>query len=178
VRRTFLLAGVFMAGSLAAQAPALPDTAARRMAMDSLGFLVGDWGGEAWVLTPSGRQRIWQTETVRRKLGGQVLLIEGLGRLLTEDGPADTVFQALAVVQWTPEDGYRMRSTTREGRSGEFDLELTSDGFVWGIAVPSGRVQYTMTRTPDGEWLERGVFVRDGAPPVPMIEMRLRRTNP
>lgn len=169
---------------LATPAPALgqtaaPDSAARRTAMARLGFLAGSWEGSAWYQTAQGRRdSLWQTEDVRFKLRGQVLIIEGLGRRGIPSAPGDTVFNAVAVVDWLPERGYAMRSHTLEGRSGTFPLQLSDSGFVWGLEVPGGQVRYTMQLTATGQWHERGEFSRDGERWFPTFEMRLRRTGP
>jgi hypothetical protein len=54
------------------------------------------------------------------------------------------------------------------------DVEIRPDTMVWGFAVPGGRVRYVIALT-DQTWHETGEFIRDGAPPVRTIEMRLRR---
>lgn len=159
--------------------PAPPDTAARREAMERLGFLVGEWAGEATYQAGRGnRQVLWQTEHVQWKLGGQVLLVEGLGRRVIDGEPADTAFNALATVDWNADRGYVMRSITLDGREGSFPLTVSDRGFVWGFEVPGGRVRYTMQLTDDGTWHERGEFTRDGQQWFPIMEMRLRRERP
>lgn len=162
--------------SAAAQAPPQVDTAAKRRAMEKLSFLVGDWQGEAMAVTGPGRQvRVWQTEWVRPKLKGQILAVEGLGRLLTDTGPTDTLFNAWAVIDWAPDRGYFMRSNVLDGRVGEFPVHVTERGFVWGFEVPGGQVRYSMVLTPQGQWHERGEFSRDGQRWFPSMEMRLDR---
>ncbi|HEX7123901.1 MAG TPA: hypothetical protein VF178_16105 [Gemmatimonadaceae bacterium] len=175
--RRFVLAVLIGAPIVAldAQAPAAPDTAARRAAMQKLAFLAGDWVGPATANMPGGPLRMQQTEWVRYKLGGQILVVEGVGRLLAGETPGDTVFNAFAIVDWTPQHGYRMRSTTLEGRSGEFPLEVSDSGFVWATSAQGGRVRYTMRLTPAGEWHEVGEYLREGAPAIKVIEMRLKR---
>ena len=174
-----LCALLLLGGStLGAQMPG-PDTAAKRKAMEKLAFLVGDWGGEASATVGRGQQiRLWQTEWVRPKLKGQILAVEGIGRRLPATGPADTIFNSWAVIDWAPEKGYFMRSNVLDGRSGEFPVTVNDSGFVWGFEVMGGRVRYTMNLTPLGEWHEKGEFTRDGAQWFPTMEMRLKKTPP
>ena len=170
---------LFTTATTALAQPAPVDTAAKRRAMQKLAFLVGDWGGEATAMVGRGQQvRLWQTEWVRYKLNGQILAVEGVGRRLTPTGPADTLFNAWAVIDWQPQRGYFMRSNVLDGRSGEFPLEVSDSGFVWGFEVPGGRVRYTMSVTPEGGWHERGAFSRDGTQWFPTIEMKLARSAP
>jgi hypothetical protein len=146
--------------------------------MERLAFLVGEWAGPAWYQTgPGGRDSLWQTEDVRFKLRGQILLVEGVGRRGRPGSLGDTAFNAVAVLDWLPARGYAMRSHTLDGRGGTFPLEVSDSGFVWGFDVAGGKVRYTMRLTPTGEWHERGDFSRDGDRWFPTFEMRLRRTS-
>lgn len=165
------------AGSAAGQQTAA-DTAARHQAMTRLAFLEGDWAGKAWASQgPGSRLEMWQTERVRFKIGGQVLLVEGLGRRLVDGQPADTVFHALGTIDWLPERGYLMRSFTLAGQQGEFPLTVSESGFVWGFDVRGGRVRYTMQVTPSGDWNEKGEFTRDGEQWFPIFEMTLGKVR-
>ena len=178
-KRLVVVASWLVGSALSAQMPAMPDTAAKRKAMDKLAFIVGDWGGEATAMVGRGQQvRVYQTEWVRRKAMGQVIAVEGLGRRLTPGGLTDTLFNAFAVIDWAPERGYFMRSNVADGRYGEFPLTVTDNGFVWGFEIPGGmgRVRYTMTLT-DGLWHEKGEFTRDGTQWFPTMEMSLKK-NP
>ena len=178
--RSLLPAGIILilALPLQAQTPVMPDTAARRQHMQKLGFLVGRWTGPAWAAIRGGqRLEMLQAENVRYKLGGQVLLIEGLGRRLTDGEPGDTVFNAVAVVDWQPEKGYVMRSWTLAGTQGEFLLTLTENGFTWGFDISGGSVRYTMEMTPEGVWHEVGRFSRDGKEGMPVVELTVKRDD-
>ena len=63
------------------QAPRTPNIEAQRTAMKKLGFLVGEWSGEASVLRCPGQfAELAQTESAQFKLDGLVLMIEGVGR--------------------------------------------------------------------------------------------------
>lgn len=49
--------------------------------MKKLDFLIGEWRGEGWAeFIPGQRRTSSITENVQPKLGGMVLLIEGLGK--------------------------------------------------------------------------------------------------
>jgi len=179
IRRLVLVMAVMgWSNAAAAQEPATPDSAARRVAMDRFDFLVGSWSGDAWAMTgPGQRTAIRQTETVRRALNGQVLLIEGLGRLLVDGQPRDTVFHAFATMDFQPGQGYRMRSYILNGHSGDFVVTPQDGGFDWESPAPGGRVVYRMRLTPDGKWDERGEYRRgdQGFPAMAMLLTRLSR---
>lgn len=173
------LVSCLVAFPLVAQPQAPVDTAAKRKAMERLAFIVGDWEGEATAFMGPGRQvRMWQTEWVRPKLKGQIMAVEGVGRLLTPNGPTDTLFNAWAVIDWEPARGYFMRSNVLDGRVGEFPIEVIQNGFIWGTPVPGGRIRYTMVITPAGEWHEKGEYTRDEQQWYPTMEMKLKKRAP
>lgn len=160
--------------------PVASDPVARREAMQRLAFLVGSWSGDArMTLGPGRTESFRQTEQVRFAVGGQVLVIEGIGRALKDGTPGDTAFQAFGMIDWRPERGYQLRSMTHEGREGTFVVTPLAEGqgFTWGFEVPGGRTRYTIRLTPEGEWHERGEFSRDGQQWFPTMEMRLRRAS-
>lgn len=164
---------------LGAQAEA-SDPAARRTAMQKLAFFVGEWSGDARRSMGPGRMETFrQTERVRFALSGQVLVIDGIGRVLAGSTPGDTAFQAFGVLDWRPERGYQLRSMTHEGREGTFALTLLPDerGVQWGFEVPGGKTRFTMRLTPEGDWHETGEFSPNGQQWIPMLDMRLRRVS-
>jgi hypothetical protein len=92
-----------------AQTPRTPNVEAQRAAMKKLGFLVGEWSGEASALRGPGQfVELTQTESAQFKLDGLVLVIEGIGRTKA-DGKLS--LQALGLVSFDDETGtYRMRA--------------------------------------------------------------------
>jgi hypothetical protein len=155
--------------------PAMPDTAARRDAMQKLGFMVGQWSGDAWAMIgPGQRMDMRQVETIRYSVGGQVMLVEGVGRRLANGTPSDTVFHALATIEWRPQGGYVMRAYTSMGHYGEFPLTVTEKGFDWEAPAPGGVVRYTMRITDEGAWDERGEYTANGRS-FPAVQMLLRK---
>lgn len=166
-----------LVGPLAAQGRGAADPAERAAAMERLSFLVGEWSGDAWAVVGRGeRHELRQTESIRYTVAGQVLLVEGVGRQLTDGMVGDTAFHAVGTIDWMPDRGYLLRSYTHTGQYGEFPLTVTDDGYSWSMDVPSGRVRYRMRLTPDGEFKEKGWFVTAEGREVPTFEMVLHRT--
>ncbi len=118
-----------------------------------------------------------QVESIRFAVGGQVLVLEGLGRRLAGGVPGDTVFQALGIIDWMPDRGYRMRSWILNGLQGEFPIAATDSGFSWRTSVPGGQMEYVMTLTPAGEWRERGTFIGASGGSFLVVDMLLKRTG-
>lgn len=172
----------FLTAAIAVALPALlpgqaPDASAARAAIERLNSMVGRWRGEAWMAREGGqRAQTVMTETVERKLGGTVLLIEGLGQAPAEGGGEPrVVHHALAVLSFEPRTGsYQMRSYLANGLSGDFAVALVEGGVSWSREVPGGTVRNTARFTAD-EWHEVGEFSRDGTTWTQVMEIRLRR---
>jgi hypothetical protein len=169
-----LVAGLGTASGLRAQEVDVPS----RAAIHRLDFLVGEWAGEATVLTRSGRLTLRQTELVRYSNSGHALVIEGTGWQADSTGAEHIAFNAVAILTHDPQAGYHMRSATMDGRTGDFELTLDDHGFTWGFDTPQVHTRYTMRLTPEGEWHEVGEFSRDGTEWRQFIELRVRKVTP
>ena len=102
-------------------------------------------------------------------------MVRGQGRSLEPSNKDEIMFEAAATIWYDDATGkLKMRAHRAEGVSVEPDMELKPDTLIWGFAVPGGRIRFTMAYG-NGEWHEIGHFLRDGAPPMTTIEMRLKK---
>jgi hypothetical protein len=158
-----------------AQAPRTPDLEAQRTAMKKLGFLVGEWSGEASVLRgPSQFIELAQTESAQFRLDGLLLVIEGVGRSKPDGKLA---LQAIGVVSFDDETGtYRMRAFN-DGRWLETEIKLVDggDSISWGFALGEFKTTSVLRINENGEWTERGELIVGDRPPQKMLELRVRR---
>jgi hypothetical protein len=161
--RSALFAVSVLAAGLSAEEPA---GAANRDAMKKLAFLTGKWAGEATlVLGPDKTETVKQREDVQLKLGGAVLLIEGIGTGRLPDSEKEgVVFNAMAVINYDAEAGkYRMKAYRAEGTAIEPEFALTETGFTWQFTLPGKKTQIKYTATvADGSWNEVGEMSLDG----------------
>lgn len=150
-----------------------------RAALAPLATIVGEWEGDAWAITgPGPRKRYRQVEDVIQGAGGTVLIVRGTGRSMQAPDSGQVAFEAAATIWFDPDSSrLRMRAHRAEGVSVVPDIELRPDTLIWAFPVPGGRVRYIIaySRT---DWHEVGHFLREGAAPMPFIEMRLRRPTP
>src|SRR5690606_19009427 len=131
----------FAGGDLAAQ---IPDPAVAQAAMAKLDFMVGRWQGDAWQLRGTERVQTGMLETVERKLGGAVLLVEGRGTIAVAGADERVVHHALGVISFDAARGaYTLRSYLATGQSGDFALTLLDGGVRWSREVPGGTVRNT-----------------------------------
>jgi len=147
--------------------------AAQKEAMNRMAVMDGEWSGTAWILLPSGdKETITQTERVGPFLEGAVRVIEGRGYA----GDGELAFNALGVVSYDPaEQRYSIRSYS-QGRSGDFVVTPTADGFQWEIPAGPTTIRYTAV-IKDGTWTETGDRITPGRDPVRFFEMTLSRVG-
>ncbi len=166
---------VLLAFAVGAQAP--PDAqvaATQKQAMAKLGFLTGKWKGQGWIATGPGEpHRFTQTEDVQSKLGGTLVLIEGLGN---EEGATRVVHQALAVVSYDDaKTSYRFHAYSWPGRYVESEAEVTEKSLQWGSVSGPANVRFRIVVNEKGQWHETGETSMDGKTWRQFFEMLLDR---
>ncbi|WP_263381228.1 hypothetical protein [Granulicella arctica] len=131
-----------------------PDLEKQRAAMEKLDFLIGTWFGESHVQRGAGDPTtLAQTEEVRYKLDGLLLVIGGMGRTQEDQTP---VLQALGIISYDDATGsYRIR-TWNDGRYLESDVQLLGDGrsLRWGFGVGEIRSSSLLQIDKEGQWTE------------------------
>ncbi len=149
------------------------DPTAHLEAMKKLDFLVGHWEGEGWSEYRPGQRHPFQSiEIVESKLGGELLLIEGLHK----NGEA-TVHHAFAMLSYDTRAGqYRFRSYLSGRGGGNFEAKAPEEGVMqWGMETPGGQIRYTITLNDAGQWFEVGEMSQDGETWRQIFEMTLDR---
>ena len=169
-----LVAASFTSGAFA-QAPGdpAPLMAAQREAMKAFAAMDGVWRGPAWTLLPSGeKSTVTQTERIGPFLQGTIKVLEGRG--YRDDGSVG--FNAFGVISFDPaRKSYNLRSYAL-GRSGDFSIQPTADGYVWEIPQGPNVIRYTATIK--GDTLhEVGDRIVQGREPLRFFEMTLKRVG-
>lgn len=175
-------AGCLLAGEAQESAPARPqDPAAVQLeAMKKLAPWAGQWRGSGWILTwPSRtRQEFTITETVQSKLGGKVLLVEGLGRGKDPASGAEVdTHVTLAVLSYDEKSQtYRFRTHEASGRALDAEAKTIDGGLEWGFRDDASGSTIRFTIHLDGNrWHEVGEASRDGKTWHKFLEMTLER---
>ena len=153
----------------------VPNLEAQRAAMRKLNFLVGDWAGEASALRgPLLWVELAQTEEVRYKLDGLILVIEGVGRTKPEGKP---VLQALGIISYDDVSSrYHMRAFN-DGRFLETEIKLqeAGEGMTWGFVLGEIRTSSVMRINDKGEWTELHEITMGSQPPKELMQVVVRR---
>lgn len=162
-------------GYIMVQLPRMPDIEAQRAAMKKLAFLVGKWSGEARLERRSGEPvTLLQTEEAEYRLDGLLLVIEGIGRSITDNKP---VLQALGILSYDDETGaYHMRAFN-DGRFLETDVRLLEDveGLTWGFRLGEIATSSVLRINERGEWTERAEIRIGEQPARRLMEITVRR---
>jgi hypothetical protein len=159
-----------------AKAPAV-----QQEAMKKLSFLTGEWKGESWTeFVPRQRHTSTGTETVQSKLGGLLLVIEGVHRR-KGDGkePGKVVHGAFGVVSYDEKaKRYRFQAYTNRGNYTEAEAKVGDKKLEWGFRIPQfGDVRYTIALNEKGQWFEIGEVSTDGKQWRKFFEMTLARVK-
>jgi hypothetical protein len=159
---TLLLLLLVLSVPVLAQNPPTPQL----QEMKKLEFLVGEWRGEGWTeYVPGQRRTSPASETAQAKLGGMVMLVEGLGKTKVPGKQEEViVHNALAIISYDAAAKlYRVKSYLMDGRSVEAEAKFVEDGFQWAFVAPQGvRIRYTIKLSDKGEWTEKGEMSQDG----------------
>ena len=152
-----------------------PDLEKQRTAMKKLSSLTGTWSGEAHMQRGAGEPvTLTQTEEVKYKLDGLVLMIEGTGRTPKDETP---VLQALGVISYDDATGnYHIRAWN-DGRFLESDVELLDDGkgLRWGFGVGEIRSRSVLKIDKDGQWTEAAELIIGSQPARKLMDLTVRR---
>jgi len=154
---------------------------ANREAMKKVAFLAGKWTGDATVQTGKGAAKtIQQTEDIRFRLNGVVLLIEGKGiGKLPDSDKEGVVFGSLATMSYDTEaKKFLMRAYTMDGNMVDPDVTVSDSGLVWQFAPPKAKVQVRFTIAVTGDtWVETGETSFDGKTWNKYLDMKLKRVK-
>ena len=155
--------------------------AANSSEMRKLDFLVGEWEGDGWIeFGPGQRHTFRQKESIQSKVGGHVLLVEGLGKgKLQSAGEESVVHNAFAVVSFDKEaKRFRFLAWRATGDSVDADVTVAEKSLVWGFRDPrAGQIRFTIKLDGAGRWFEIGETSRDGQTWRKFFEMTLQKVK-
>jgi hypothetical protein len=174
-----LLCAMTFAAGQPARGQARTPPPAQVEAMQKLAVWVGDWKGSGWASTgPGQRHEFTITEKVQPKIGGSILLIEGLGKRKNMTGAGEVVVHdALAVLSYDEKTKhYRWRAHDIRGQALDVEPQVIDGGLQWRFRDGQGGVSIRFTiRIDEKRWHEVGEVTRDGKTWQKFLEMNLDR---
>src|SRR5262249_2097456 len=135
--------------------------------MKQLDFLLGQWKGTGYIqLGPNQRRTFTETESVQTKLGGSLVLIQGLGKARMSGSDQETVaHNALAVVSFDNQPkAFRWRAYRAEAASVQTvdtEAKVGDNRLEWGFKDMRGSIRFTIPLDKQGRWYEIGEFSAD-----------------
>jgi hypothetical protein len=169
------LAALACAGAARAQGPAAPNLAE----MKKLDFMIGRWSGDATFQMGPGQQATFSMdEVVEAKLGGALLVVEGIGRTKpAAGGEGRVVHHAFGIVSYdSAANRFAMRAYKSNGLYVDAEPKVGDRTIEWAFSDPRlGQVRYAMRLTERGEWHEVGESSRDGSTWTKFFEATLRK---
>ena len=157
--------------------------AKRAAAMKKLDFLIGSWKGKGWIIGQNGRQTFTVKESLKRKLNGQIVVVDGLGKSVDKKtGKERIVHQAYGVFSYDANvDKIKFRWYKAEtGEEDETTIDVSNNKLVWGFDIPQSgvKVKFTEIINEKGNWLEIGEVTRDGGKTwFKFFEMELEKVD-
>jgi hypothetical protein len=147
---------------------------------NQLSYMVGEWHGEGWQMSRSGRETSMIKEIVECKLDCNLIVVSGLGtKTDPTTGVVTVVHEAFGVITYDHNSGKHMIRAYKGNDVIEAELVLLEEKvFQWSIPAPGGgTVRFTVDFTQPDVWKEKGEYSRDGVTWMPSMEMELRKVE-
>jgi hypothetical protein len=150
--------------------------------MSAIDFMVGDWEGEGWVQFGREKKAAKIRESFTRKLGGSLVVVDGLGTRTDPDtGKVEIVHNAFGVFYYDhAAKKIAFRYYKEDGAEGMTFPEFSKNKLVWGfVAEPSkSKVRFTEHLDADGFWIANGEVMPPGMDRwIPFFYMKLSRVK-
>ena len=171
----FLATATLTAPAVVAQAPQPPAPIVRE-AMAKLSWMAGEWRGDGWRMTPEGKAPFQVAEKAHFHLDGLVLVVDGRGWSVNEDGEEIEEHKAFGVLSYDAHArAYRFDAFVKEGYQSRSEPEVGDNEYRWSVpAGPGAEMKFHARLGDDGEWIETGERCTAAAC-VPALEMRLKK---
>lgn len=154
-----------------------------RAALGKVDFVVGEWEGEGWSLTPSGgRTRFWIKETYAYRGAKDLMDMEGRFRDILPDGSMSPKEDyALGILFYDPESKeYRMWHYSGTGTV--FTVKMETDikaKTAWYMrkTARGDESKFTLTVGEDGVWVSKVEYLRPDKTWLKVMEFRMKRVG-
>lgn len=140
---------------------------------NQLNTMLGKWTGSGWVQMGSKERKTFnQTENVYKKLGEQLVVIEGEGR---DQETGEVTFQAFAVIKAKTDSTLQFSAYTMEGQHTLAKAKMDGNNLVWWFEAGNGAtIQYEIHLSEDS-WVEDGYYMPNPEAKYPIFHMELTK---
>jgi hypothetical protein len=145
-------------------------------AVRRLGFMLGSWRGSGWTVIEGSRVRFEQEESVRSRLNGEIITVDGRAN---DPGNRDDIrFSAFAIVSYdTAAKAYRWRAYSA-GNCVEVPLDVGEQTFRWEFHPAPDTLMRFDAHVAGGSWRQVGqVSANAGTTWSQTFEMNLTRID-
>lgn len=133
---------------------------AKTQSISDLKMMAGDWNGTGWIIWGRERKTFSINETLSFKLGGALLVVEGLGREMIDGKVTDKIIhQAYGVFKNDPDSGgVGFRFYKENGNEGFTLIKVDGMKVEWGFTDPASgsEIIFKESYSEDGVWEETG----------------------
>ncbi len=154
---------------------------AGRVALGKIDFVLGEWEGEGWSLTPSGgRTRFWIKESYAYRGAKDLMDMEGRFRDILPDGSVSPKEDyALGILFYDPESKeYRMWHYSGNGTvftvKMEMDIKARTAWYMRNTAR-GDQSKFTLTVGEDNVWVSKIEYLRPDNTWLKVMEFRMKR---
>jgi hypothetical protein len=178
MRKRLILTAV-LGATLALTRVAAAQSRERLAATAPFSLWIGEWKGTGWSVGASGERTEFElSESVKERIAGTVLLVEGHGMRTSGSRKGTASHDGLVLVY--RDDTGRLRWNGHEASSPTIDAEVIPGdrSFQWSFRTGAQRAIIRFVITLDGEhWTESGDVSTDGASWIRFMEMTLSRVQ-
>lgn len=172
---------LLLAGVHSARLIAQPSEKVANEKMKLFAFWEGHWQGEGTMqMGPGPAKKSSVDENLEFRLGGTVMLIEGIGKAFnSQTNESEVVHHAMAILSFDQATNeYKFHTYLKDGRSTPALLKIIGENkYEWGFDSPNGKIKYSITIDPEKRtWNETGEFSNDnGTSWIKFFEMNLKK---
>ena len=154
----------------------------KKPSIEDLNFMIGMWKGEGWIQSQSGRKEFTQTESIRPKVEGKLLVVDGLGYGKgSPEEEARVIHNAYGVISFNEElQQLTMLSFATTGGKMENEMRITGEKTLeWSFKDErGGTIRFSEDFSHEGIWQEKGEYSPDGGKSwYQFFQMELKRVE-
>lgn len=146
-----------------------------------LSFMIGEWKGNGWMMTPNGKQFTSITENVTCKLGCSVLAVDGLGTKLDSlSNKLIEVHNAYGVISRDIHNGKWIMRAYRKGEVTDTEIVFVTEKIIrWELSIPNngGSMRFTTDFSEPNKWKGTGEYTKSGENWMKIMETELTKSK-